>query len=44
MVIGYVFSRKENKDVPISINEPSDFESLYKKLYELLKDYLFGGV
>lgn len=42
MVIGYVFSRKENKDVPICINKPPDYESLNKKLYKLLKDYVFN--
>lgn len=42
MVIGYVFSRKDNKSVAIHIEQPPDYESFNKKFYELLKNYIFN--
>ena len=42
MVVGYVFSRKDNKEFEIvKGSPPGDKKDLNKKLYELLKPYIF---
>lgn len=42
MVVGYVFSRKDNSESEIVKGSPPGVEEiLNKKLYELLKPYIF---
>ena len=43
MVVGYVFSRKDNKEFEIVKGSPPGVEeNLNKKVYLLLKDYIFN--
>ena len=42
MIVGYVFSRKDNSEFEIvKGSPPGDKKDLNKKLYELLKPYIF---
>lgn len=41
MIVGYVFSRKDKKEISIHNEKPPDLDKFNKKIYELLKDYVF---
>lgn len=42
MIVGYVFSRKDNKEFAISRASPFDNEKFNKKVYEYLKSCVFN--
>lgn len=42
MVVGYVFSRKDNKEFATSRASPFDYEKFNKKVYEYLKSCVFN--
>lgn len=41
MVVGYVFSRKDNRELPIIRDGPEDLDVFNKKLFDLLSLYIF---
>ena len=46
MTLGYVFSRSDDKEFEIARASPGDIKTFYKKLYDLMKNYIFknGGI